>query len=109
MVSNVAGIDIFNVRLATFQICTSPKRPGLLAARHLWLFACLGRDLPINFAFFGSAGHDTEYIVFGLLEQLCKARHHVASLGHRGLMTSLAMLLNDRPNVLVIADRLGNF
>src|SRR5262249_21147039 len=81
---------------------------GILAARHGGALAVLGNDLRDKIALVGPAGNDTGTVALSLLEQVGMAGHDVAALGLGGLMAALAVLLEDRADVLVIADLVGD-
>src|SRR5207237_9629081 len=80
----------------------------ILAARHLRRFAVVAGDLLDDKALVGLAGDDAGFVGVALVEQLLVVGHDEAALGLGGLMATLAVLLEKRADVLVLADDLGH-
>ncbi len=76
----------------------------ILALGHRRLLAFIRQDLLDDHALFGVSGHNAGPFVIALFEQIGIAGHHIAALRLGWLMATLAMLLEDTANVLVVTD-----
>ena len=63
-----------------------------------------GRDLFDQVTFARLARHDRRLIAFPAFEHSVERRHHIGAARLGGLMASLAVRLEDRANLLVVAN-----
>src|SRR5262249_19167536 len=79
-------------------------RQRVLALGHLGLLAGAGGDLLEQEALVRLTGDDAGQFAVALLQQVGVGGHHVAAEGLGRLVAPLAVLLEERPHLVVVAD-----
>src|SRR5438094_505450 len=78
-----------------------PVEQGRFALGHGGPLASFGQYLIEQQTLLGMAGHDTGLVVVALLEEVGVGGHDIAALGLGGLVTALAVLLEEGADVMV--------